>query len=471
MGNQVRTRGVPPGAVNIEVHSRTLPGLTEFPTPLKLLDASEVTREKLDAAYFTCREGYMSTLGRRIRSRWDYVFFQVANEWPILLSAVGVILAAAAILPSSVAIVLGVIAFVVGVGALVRDLDQLRRQWSQYEFRLIAAPVRATVLPPPRAYPDPVYLYIPGRGTALISNGIDRVVTENELAAELDEEPYVLPKSLKASMPYVLRAMNRGRLVFNGKVVGMRGDPLPPAPYPAPPIRLHIARFFDAQCSNEMCQLRITHRQGGDEFDPRQRLLTSANGYLNTLAESTLADVVGISTVALTTDGELVLGSQTHRNVGSPMLLAPSGSGSLHPDDLDRNNRETLQDTVRRGMERELREETGIRRDEIVKTTVIGFARWLERGAKPEFLGVTELSITASDLADRRHLTAGESLYSGGAFTTKLDLSLLGDELSAGTELLDAASLPALIKDTGSLPLLLALRVAALWRLGARHLP
>ncbi len=123
---------------------------------------------------------------------------------------------------------------------------------------------------------------------------------------------------------------------------------------------------------------------------------------------------------------------------------------------------EPLQHILRRGMERELREETGIRRDEIRATRITGFARWLERGAKPEFLGVTELSATAKDLEERRHLASDERLYTGGTLTLPVDLPRLSQELKSGTEILAAPSLPARVKEDGSLPLLLALRAAAL---------
>ena len=114
-------------------------------------------------------------------------------------------------------------------------------------------------------------------------------------------------------------------------------------------------------------------------------------------------------------------------------------------------------------MERELREETGIRQDEIRDTKVIGFARWLERGAKPEFFGITQLSATAADIADRRrHLASDERLYTGGTLMFRLDLTRLGQELKARTALLDAPGLPQRIKEDGSLPLLLAIRAAAL---------
>jgi hypothetical protein len=286
--------------------------------------------------------------------------------------------------------------------------------------------------------------------------------------ARLDDEPYRLPKPLKESARYVLPKINHGKLVFNGKIIGMRSDPLPPGASSPPPIRLHIARFFDGQCSNEMCNLRVAHRSGEGGFDPRTELLTNASGQLRTLAESNLADGIGIGTIAITADSSLIVTRQTARNIASPQLLAPSGSGSLDPRDLGPastgrpRQEEVLQEIVRRGMERELREETGIRQHEISHTKVVGFARWLERGARPEFFGVTELSITAQDLKEQRRLTSDERLYTDGTFTLRIDLSELGRELAAGTDLLSAPSLSKTIKDDGSLPLLLALRAAAL---------
>lgn len=412
----------------------------------------------------------MRRLGRRLQSRYDYVLFQAVGEWPILLSVVGVILGAAALLPSAVSIVLGAMAFSTGLGAFLRDVRELRRRWADYEFSVIAAPFPAKSIPPPSSYPEPVYLHVPGRGTALVSGAIDRAVADGGIAARLDDEPYQLPKALKASARYVLPVRNHGRLVFNGPIIGMRGDPLPPGPAPAPPVRLHIARFFDAQCSNEMCTLRITHRETGEEFDPRHALLTGATGHLNTLAESTLADCIGISTIAVTADGVLVTVRQTSRNIASALLLAPSGSGSLEPRDLAHDSSGnnsgngapgTLQDIVRHGMERELCEETGIVPGEIRRTRVTGFARWLERGAKPEFLGLTELSATADDLAGRRPVASDERLYTGGIFLVDMDIAALGRELAAGEDLLSAPSMPERVRDDGSLPLLLALRAAA----------
>jgi 8-oxo-dGTP pyrophosphatase MutT (NUDIX family) len=346
----------------------------------------------------------------------------------------------------------------------MHDVRQLHRRWPDYEFSATAAPFPVDAIPPPPSYPSPVYLRVPDRGTALVSDAIDQALAGRVLPSELGEDPYRLPGPLQASAPHVLAVCNHGRLVFNGEVVGMRGDPLPLVHGAATPVRLHVARFLDSQASNDMCALRITDRGTGEEFDPRRTLLTTANGHLRTLAESVLADAVGVSTLAVTADGTLVLVRQSRHNAASAGLLAPSGSGSLDPGDLGSGRTGMLQDILRRGIERELYEETGIRPDEIRNTTVVGFARWLERGAKPEFFGLTQLTVTADDLAGRRPAASRERLYSEGTFTLSADIGALGHEVAGGVDPLNAPSLSRRIREVGSLPLLLALRAAGRWR-------
>ena len=106
----------------------------------------------------------MRRLGRLLRSQYDYAIFQVSNEWPLVLTVAGVILGAVTILPSTVGIVLGAIAFVAGLGEFLRDLHEFRRRWADHEFTAIAAPFPTSRIPPPGAYPAPVYIHVPGRG-------------------------------------------------------------------------------------------------------------------------------------------------------------------------------------------------------------------------------------------------------------------------------------------------------------------
>ncbi|MBP2340429.1 8-oxo-dGTP pyrophosphatase MutT (NUDIX family) [Saccharothrix coeruleofusca] len=397
----------------------------------------------------------MGGVRRWARSRLDYLVFLGSREWPVLVAGVGVLLGAMTVLPSSIGVALSVVALVLGVLTFTRDVRLLRARWSAYDFSVIAAPFPHQEVPPPAGFPEGRYLAVPGRGTALVSDVVDEGLRGHDFPVELAEERYRLPPRLRATAPHVLPLRARGRLLFNGAVVGLRDDPLPGAN----PLRLHRARFFDGECSNELCGLRIADRGTGEEFDARRRLLVDAGGRLRSLAESELADPVGISTVALTTDDHLVLVVQSHRNAASQLLVAPSGSGSLEPRDLAG----TLVDSVRAGMERELCEETGLRADEVASTRVVGYARWLERGARPEFFGLTRLTASSAEVRGRRAKGA-ERLYSSPVLLVPVDLAALGRGLRAGADLL--ALLPQRLREDGSLPLLLALRAAALADLG-----
>jgi hypothetical protein len=400
------------------------------------------------------------TVRLRVRARVDRVRYSIGHEWPVLLSAVGVLIGVVTVLPSAVGVVLSVVALVLGVVTLVRDVRGFRRRWARHDFARVVAPFPTSELPPPAAYPeDASYLAVPNRGVGLVSDDIDRALTEGDMRFTVAEQPYRLPQRLRATAPYVLPRSTRHQVVFNGLVVGMRGDPLPPETVSVGALTLHRASFFDALCSNEICRYLITDRETGAEFDPRRELLADAGGRLRTLAESELSELVGVSTIAVTSDGVLVLVRQSSRNIASEDLLAPSGSGSLEPRDLD--GATSLQDAMRRGMERELREESGIPAEHIVATRVVGFARWMERGAKPEFFGLTTLSVAASELRLGK-VTGDERLYSANVQQVPMDLGELRRELAAGTELLDAPSLPRQIRDQGALPLLLAVRAAAL---------
>lgn len=399
----------------------------------------------------------MGGVSRWLRAKVDYFRFLGAHEWPITVAALGVLLGAVTIVPSTIGAVLSVVALVLGIVTFVRDLRALRGRWAAHDFSAIATLFPRERMPAPAGYPDARYLAVPGRGTGLVSDAIDAALRERDFPVEFDEEPYRLPARLRATAPYVLPLRARGRLLFNGQVVGLRDDPLPSVGAVGAPVRLRRARFFDSECSNELCGMRIVDRATGEEFDPRLRLLADSAGRLRSLAESELADVVGISTLAMTTDGHVVLVVQSHRNTASALLVAPSGSGSLEPKDVAGG----LADSVRAGMERELREETGLRPEEIVGTEITGFARWMERGAKPEFFGLTTLSVSSADVAGRRGKGV-ERLYGSPVLLMPVDLAALGADLRGGADLVTTAHVPERLREDGSLPLLLALRAAAL---------
>ncbi|WP_223839825.1 NUDIX hydrolase [Saccharopolyspora pogona] len=145
---------------------------------------------------------------------------------------------------------------------------------------------------------------------------------------------------------------------------------------------------------------------------------------------------MGISTLAITTDGGPLLVRQSDHNASSPPLLAPSRSGSLEPHDLVESGggaRSTMHDAVRAGMERELCEETGLSPDSVAGTALTGVARWMERSAKPEFSGVTKLSVS-SDEARNTASRGVERLYSSDVTAREIDFAAVGGELRGGAD-------------------------------------
>jgi hypothetical protein len=245
-------------------------------------------------------------------------------------------------------------------------------------------------------------------------------------------------------------------------MLGLRDDLLPASSSGSRPLRLMQTSFFMQVCSAELCQYVVVDRVTREEKDIRRMELVDRSGRLVTLAASRLANNIGISTLAFTSDDLLLVVTQSQRNVASQGLLAPSGSGTLEPGDLTAvGDAASLQDVLVHGMERELCEETGISIDDVFKTRVVGFGRWLERGAKPEFFAVTRLKIPAADV-DGARISSGEKIYTEGVDAIFVDLDRLRQDLADGHPVDQAPSCPPIVRDSGSLPLIVGLRAAAL---------
>jgi hypothetical protein len=151
-----------------------------------------------------------------------------------------------------------------------------------------------------------------------------------------------------------------------------------------------------------------------------RRLFVDRYNRLRSLRDSWLVNLIGISTLALTSDGKLVYTRQTKRSVGSPGLLAPSGSGALEQRDLLAGSAQLLHELIIRGVERELREETNLTAGEVERSELVGFGRWISRGAMPEFAAVTLLD-TSSHKLDGRKVIRTEREYVAEIRTLRLN--------------------------------------------------
>jgi hypothetical protein len=168
---------------------------------------------------------------------------------------------------------------------------------------------------------------------------------------------------------------------------------------PGCPVECHRGTYFDSVLTNEACTKLLASEDGNDLVADLTHMFPvqhdgQGRAYLEDVDTSAMNDHIGVSTLGFTEDHYLVLWEQA-QGQQSHLLLAPTGSGSCDFKDLDASD---FCRTLCRAMERELCEESGrkgLRMGPAViqKTMILGFYRWLRRGGKPEFAGITRLKV------------------------------------------------------------------------------
>ncbi|MGN0441389.1 MAG: hypothetical protein ACI4FO_01655 [Acutalibacteraceae bacterium] len=126
---------------------------------------------------------------------------------------------------------------------------------------------------------------------------------------------------------------------------------------------------------------------------------------------------IGVSTLAITSDGYLFLQRQGSKADSSTGLLVPSGSGSA--DWKDYHEGYKFNDIIMFATNRELSEEIGFGNkktdDIILKSKIIGMFRWMNFGAKPEFVSLSLLKIALNEIkpqkSEQRTTLANEDCF------------------------------------------------------------
>jgi len=163
-----------------------------------------------------------------------------------------------------------------------------------------------------------------------------------------------------------------------------------------------IGTYFDSYCTNEFCtKLLGTNDPISEPVAYGLNTFPAINRILKPIATSSMNNHIGISTLAITSDRFIQLWRQGEKTQVSRGKIVATGSGSLDDDDFASSTE--LLETVSNGMSRELREESSqqgyqFADDPVLETRVTGYFRWVKRGGKPEFVGVTRLRIPRSEL-------------------------------------------------------------------------
>jgi 8-oxo-dGTP pyrophosphatase MutT (NUDIX family) len=396
---------------------------------------------------------------RRIRARWHYVRFFFLSEWPAAIGITGLVIGFPAFGSAGFGLpfVVAVAGLFLGVFSFGREIQEIMIRRSRYQFvKVMTFPVAK--LKTRYRNQGVKFIEIPNRGTVLLSDKINQVLQTQDIGIRMNERGYRLPRKLRAMAPQAFQLSGKNSVVFNGRLLSMAGDIKLGSTDST--VTLRATRYFDSLCSNELGSYRVIHRDTNEEVSIYENeVCDPKTGRLRTFQDSRLSNHIGISTLAFTTDKKLVVCVQSRNNVPSKVLYAPSGSGTIPPKDYKQGD--SLQGLLIRAMERELFEETGIRADDVEQTEVIGFGRWLERGAKPEFYGVTRLSITSREFEERQ-VKLSERLYTSQIKTSDVDLDGIRKHLLSGTQLVNSSHCADDLRNSGSVPLLVGLHLAAM---------
>lgn len=200
---------------------------------------------------------------------------------------------------------------------------------------------------------------------------------------------------------------------YNEKKVGLRTDLTPDLLSGNRDVKVQPSDYFSGISTNEMARLRFERCE-----DRRRRRRWAVDFVVSALvfekdevidlADSVLANNIGVTALLLTADHHIVLQEQGSQAVDSRCInLGSSGSLDLsdlhHPPQSGSRPLRSLQDALRHGMEREAAEETGAAVGPGRSATILtGYARYLHRGGKPEFFGIIRTASKFDSLGTRR---------------------------------------------------------------------
>lgn len=165
-------------------------------------------------------------------------------------------------------------------------------------------------------------------------------------------------------------------------------------------IRCYKSNYYNSFLTNEISMYVLKRIQDAtiiydaSNFYPCEYKKSEKKYYLQSIDKSEMNNHIGASTLAFTKDNYFVIRKQGNKSQQNSNKLVPTGSGSVDWTDIRGSS---FTETIKYAMKRELWEENGGQYisetiDKVGKTKILGFFRWLERGGKPEFVGITKLN-------------------------------------------------------------------------------
>jgi 8-oxo-dGTP pyrophosphatase MutT (NUDIX family) len=240
-----------------------------------------------------------------------------------------------------------------------------------------------------------------GSGIFVHDRSASERMRSSEQFVQLSNHRYVVPRQLQPQARRFLKyALTNYPGRFNGPCIGWNTNLSDPA-WPDGDIEVVVGDHFRFVQSDELATWDVELE---DRVLPEfgRSLFIQRGGIIRDFRDSWLFNLIGASTVAITTDGRLVGTQQSAANLASQNLLAPSGSGSAEPKDFRGAHRLTLSQLAINAATRELSEEAGLGPNEMESSYLLGYGRWLDKAARGELLCVTFLNIDSHAVKQKR---------------------------------------------------------------------
>lgn len=222
---------------------------------------------------------------------------------------------------------------------------------------------------------------------------VNNFIMNNDISLNVSKERYTLPKDLRSLLPFVLKQTLKGKKVFtDDKKVCLQTDIEVGVKF----VSVRQATYYDGQVTSEQSSKRIRSRRDlRFKFNGIDLIYDFDINKVKSLSNNSLANRIGGSTLAITSDNYAVISIQGNINLLNAGKYVVTGSGSMDYKDL--KGCKTLQQFLIKGIERELHEESSAG-FAIKETKLIGYGRIIERGTKPEFFGITYLTCSKDEL-------------------------------------------------------------------------
>jgi hypothetical protein len=195
-------------------------------------------------------------------------------------------------------------------------------------------------------------------------------------------------------------------VLFNAAKVRMLTDPTILSPGVLRPVHVGMTHYYETLVTNDAVSLElVSHTSRNTVFNGRD--FCFPKHAIPPCGQSACSNQVGASTLAVTSDGYLVIAEQGRRSAIGKGLLAASGSGSADWKDVGAFT--TLQEFVMNFAMRELIEECGLSASDVEWMRIIGYGRLLDRGGLPQFFCLARLNCAF----DKVNITRSERALTG----------------------------------------------------------